>query len=122
MLVKSDQKQNKKKFFLQFTWLDGDGTTISEGITTTIEEIENTKRITAISTLKLTAKKDHHNKNITCQAMNEAETSPASTSIRLSVLYAPHVKIGVDKNPIKENQKVVFTCNADANPNQTTYR
>ena len=54
--------------------------------------------------------------------MNEAETSPASTSIRLSVLYAPHVKIGVDKNPIKENQKVVFTCNADANPNQTTYR
>ena len=67
----------------QFIWLDGDGTTISEGITTITEEIENTKRITAISTLKLTAKKSHHNKNITCQAQNPADPSPNSVGIKL---------------------------------------
>ena len=145
----------------QFIWLDGDGTTISEGITTITEEIENTKRITAISTLKLTAKKSHHNKNITCQAQNPADPSPNSVGIKLlgefihamvifcytnwttpimcifvysrgkwkkhkklllkciffvSVEYAPHVTISVDHSPVKEFDKVVFKCNAHANP------
>ena len=54
---------------LQFTWKNGEGTTITEGMTSETEEIENTKRITAISTLKLTVKKTYHNKNITCEAM-----------------------------------------------------
>ena len=56
-------------FLLQFTWKDGEGAQITEGMTSETEEIENTKRITAISTLKLTVKKTYHNKNITCEAM-----------------------------------------------------
>lgn len=105
-------------FLLQFTWLDGDGTTIAEGITSDTEEIENTKRITAISTLKLTVKKTHHNKSITCQAQNPAESSPASVSIKLMVEYAPHVTISVDHSPVKEGESVTFTCNAHANPSE----
>ena len=60
---------NDYHFLLQFTWKNGEGTTITEGMTSETEEIENTKRITAISTLKLTVKKTYHNKNITCEAM-----------------------------------------------------
>ena len=60
---------NKIIFLLQFTWKDGEGAQITEGMTSETEEIENTKRITAISTLKLTVKKTYHNKNITCEAM-----------------------------------------------------
>ena len=104
--------------FLQFTWLDGDGTTITEGITSDTEEIENTKRVTAMSTLKLTVKKTHHNKNVTCQAQNPAESSPNSVSIRLLVEYAPHVTISVDHSPIKEFESVTFSCNAHANPSE----
>ena len=60
---------------LQITWLDGDGTVIAsaEGddadpsVQQVTEVIENTKRVTTISTLSMTAKKSHHNTNITCQ-------------------------------------------------------
>lgn len=113
---------HKNVTLLQFTWLDGDGSSITEGITSDTEEIENTKRITAISTLKLTVKKSHHNKNVTCQAQNPAESSPNSVSIKLLVEYAPHVTINVDNSPIKEFQPVTFTCNAHANPKDMSYR
>ena len=107
---------------MQFTWLDGDGSTISEGITPETEEIENTKRITAISTLKLTVKKTHHNKNITCQVQNPADTSPNSVTIKLMVEYAPHVTISVDHSPLKEMESVTFACQAHANPPEMSYR
>jgi hypothetical protein len=69
----------------QITWLDGNGTVITEGITKETEEVENTKRVTAISTLKFNAKKTHHNTTLTCQAQNPADRQPKSAAIRLLV-------------------------------------
>ena len=107
---------------MQFTWKDGEGAQITEGMTSETEEIENTKRITAISTLKLTVKKTYHNKNITCEAMQDTEPEPKSVSIKLLVEYAPHVTISADHTPVKEGEPVTFTCNAHANPPDMSYR
>ena len=60
---------------LQITWLDGTDQVIksAEGddpdpsIVTETEDIDNTKRVTTISTLTMTAKKADHNTTITCQ-------------------------------------------------------
>ena len=66
--------------FLQITWLDGEGAVIANGegeddpdplIEQVTEVIENTKRVTTISTLTMTAKKSHHNTNITCQVRHK---------------------------------------------------
>ena len=103
--------------------MDGDGSTITEGVQETDPQpIENTKRITATSTLKLTVKKAHHNKNITCQAQNDADTTPRSVAIKLMVEYAPHVTISMDHSPLKESESVTFTCQAHANPPEMSYR
>ena len=102
--------------------MDGTGATISEGITTTIEEVANTKRSTATSKLKIKAGKEHHNSNVTCQAQNPANRQPGSASLRLTVEYAPHVTVTADHEPIFEKDAVVFKCEADANPSQMTYR
>jgi hypothetical protein len=72
-------------FCFQITWLDGSGTVITEGITKETEEVENTKRVTAISILKFTAKKTHHNTSLTCQAQNPADRQPKSAQIKLLV-------------------------------------
>jgi hypothetical protein len=58
---------------------------ITEGITKETEEVENTKRLTAISILKFTAKKAHHNTTLTCQAQNPADRQPKSAAIQLLV-------------------------------------
>ena len=70
----------------------------------------------------MTAKKSHHNKNITCQAQNTADPYPKSVGIKLLVEYAPQVTISVDHTPIREFDKVVFKCNAHANPTDMSYR
>ena len=72
-------------FCFQITWLDGSGAVITEGITKETEEVENTKRLTAISILKFTAKKAHHNTTLTCQAQNPADRQPKSAAIQLLV-------------------------------------
>ena len=72
-------------FYFQITWLDGSGAVITEGITKETEEVENTKRLTAISILKFTAKKAHHNTTLTCQAQNPADRQPKSAAIQLLV-------------------------------------
>ena len=72
-------------FCFQITWLDGSGAVITEGITKETEEVENTKRLTAISILKNTAKKAHHNTTLTCQAQNPADRQPKSAAIQLLV-------------------------------------
>ena len=58
---------------------------ITEGITKETEEVENTKRLTAVSILKFTAKKTHHNTSLTCQAQNPADRQPKAAAIHLLV-------------------------------------
>ena len=49
------------------TWLDGEGAVLSEGIEKSTREVENTRRVTAVSKIKFTASKEHHNTSLTCQ-------------------------------------------------------
>ena len=109
-------------FVFQITWIDGSGNVIEDGIEAVTEEIEGTKRVTAISTLTLTAAKADHNSSLTCQAQNSADREPKVTSIHLSVEYAPHVSIKIDHKPVFEGDTVVFNCEAHANPPEMTYR
>lgn len=106
----------------QITWIDGSGTVIETGITKTTNDVENTKRVTAISKLKLTAKKAHHNTTLTCQAQNSADRQPKSTTVLLTVEYAPDVTVTVDHTPLFEGDTAVFTCDAHANPSEMSYR
>ena len=107
---------------MQITWVDGSGEVISDGITTETEDVENTKRKTAISILKFTAKKTDHNTTLTCQAQNSADREPKSVAILLLVDYAPHVTIEKDHSPIFEGEDVTFKCNAHANPPEMSFR
>ena len=56
----------------QITWLDGEGAVLSEGIEKSTREVENTRRVTAISKIKFTATKEHHNTSLTCQVRAES--------------------------------------------------
>ena len=51
----------------QITWLDGEGAVLSDGIEKSTREVENTRRVTAVSKIKFTATKEHHNTTLTCQ-------------------------------------------------------
>ncbi|XP_059093510.1 irregular chiasm C-roughest protein-like [Tigriopus californicus] len=106
----------------EITWIGGSGTVIETGITKTTNDVENTKRLTTISKLKLTAKKAHHNTTLTCQAQNSADRQPKSTSVFLTVEYAPDVTVTVDHTPLYEGDTAVFTCTAHANPSDMSYR
>ena len=91
-------------------------------VTSFVEQVENTKRKTRISTLTFAAKKSDHNTKRTCQAQNLADPVPKSVSIHLFVDYAPHVTIRSDTNPIQEENSVTFTCEAHANPSELQYK
>ncbi|TRY63192.1 hypothetical protein TCAL_02084 [Tigriopus californicus] len=93
----------------EITWIGGSGTVIETGITKTTNDVENTKRLTTISKLKLTAKKAHHNTTLTCQAQNSADRQPKSTSVFLTVEYAPDVTVTVDHTPLYEGDTASLT-------------
>ena len=108
--------------FLQLTWLDGSGTVLDDSISKSTREVENTRRVTAVSKITLTAKKSHHNTSLTCQAQNSADRQPRSVSVRLLVEYAPHVTIKAGHEQLFEGEDVTFRCEAHANPAQMSYR
>ena len=117
-------------YFFQITWLDENGQVIGDNdvasshgkVTSFVEQVENTKRQTRISTLKFVAKKSDHNTRRTCQAQNLADKEPKSVDVQIFVSYAPHVTILNDINPIQEGNSITFTCEAHANPSQLQYR
>ena len=106
----------------QITWSNSENKDITKGKKDSTKEIENTKRVTSISKLTFTAKKEHHNTTLTCSAQNPADSMPKSTSIHLVVEYAPHVTVKADHETLFEDETVVFTCDAHANPSQMNYR
>lgn len=97
------------------------------GINYTAEPIENTKRFTAKSILKLIPKKEHHNTTFTCQAQNTADRTYKSAKLRLEVKFAPKVQVSVIGEKlaggrITEGAEVRLSCKANANPNDLTYK
>lgn len=111
----------------EITWIDGLGNVITKEITYSKVPIENSKRFKATSILRFTPKKEHHNTTFTCQAQNTADRSYKSAKFRLEVKFAPKVSITVAGGAlaggrIQEGTEVRFSCHAEANPSEMTYR
>ena len=107
---------------MQINWVDGEGSPITDGVSSTDEEIQGTKRTITTSVLTLKVTKAHHNSTIVCKAHNEAESVPRSDNITLMVQYAPHVNVTPSRSPIYEGNDVVFRCDAHSNPAAMTFR
>ena len=101
---------------------DDDAASSHGVVTSIVEQVENTKRQTRISTLTFVAKKSDHNTRRTCQAQNLADKEPKSVDVQIFVDYAPHVTIHNDINPIQEGNSVTFICEAHANPPQLQFK
>ena len=111
----------------ELTWIDGHGNVLTEGIEYVKEPVSDSRRFTAKSILKLTPKKEHHNTTFTCQAQNTADRTYRSARIKMEVKYAPKVSVSVIGGAlaggrIPEGAEVRFSCRADANPAELTYR
>lgn len=111
----------------ELTWIDGHGNVLTEGIEYVKEPISDSRRFTAKSILKLTPKKEHHNTTFTCQAQNTADRTYRSARIKMEVKYAPKVSVSVIGGAlaggrIPEGAEVRFSCRADSNPAELTYR
>lgn len=77
---------------MQITWIDGFGNVLTAGVEYRVEPIPDSPLSTSKSILKLKANKAHHNKTIHCQALNSADKTYRSASIRLEV--------SISNNPI----------------------
>lgn len=71
--------------FLQLTWIDGSGATITSGIKNAKEQLDDGKRFTAKSTLKLKAQREHHNTTITCQAKSMPDKTIKTAEVKIEV-------------------------------------
>jgi hypothetical protein len=107
---------------LQITWIDGSGQEIKAGVETLKEPLEDGKRFNTRSILRLTPKKEHHNKTFTCQAHNRPAKEVMSDFIRLEVKYAPKVTLKILSTQIRERDSVRVSCRAEANPPEMVYR
>lgn len=86
------------------------------------EDLEDGKRQNTRSVLKLTPKKEHHNKTFTCQAHNRPAKEVMSSFIRLEVKYAPKVTFQVLPTHVREGDNVKVSCRAEGNPPEMVYR
>ena len=87
-----------------------------------IEDIESTKTQNKISTIKITASKDEHNTNITCQANHPTYPNPLDTVIHMNVEFKPEMTLSVVPEEIKEGDNVRLTCSTNANPDRVTFK
>lgn len=76
-------------WYLQLTWLDGSGNTISSGVKKTKETLPDGKRVTAKSVLRLKPQRHHHNTTLTCQAKNTSDKSVKMAYIKIEVNLLP---------------------------------
>lgn len=100
----------------QITWIDGSGQEIKTGVETIKELLEDRKRYNARSILKITPKKQHHNKTFTCQAHNRPAKEVMSAFIRLEVKYAPKVSVKIHSRQIREFENVKVSCQVMTTP------
>ncbi|XP_073965975.1 irregular chiasm C-roughest protein-like [Choristoneura fumiferana] len=109
----------------EITWLDHDGGVLTQGVTYAVQTLDGSRQ-TARSVLRLRPRRYHHNQTFTCQAQNTADRAYKSTSIKLQVQYAPKVRVfiksGSASGRIQEGDTLVIGCQANANPNNLTYR
>ncbi|XP_049535052.1 irregular chiasm C-roughest protein-like isoform X2 [Anopheles darlingi] len=111
----------------EIIWIDGHGNVVTGGIEYVREPLQDARRFTAKSILKLTPKREYHNTTFTCQAQNTADRSYRSVRLQLEVKYAPKVRIfvvdGVLNNArLTEGTELRLSCRADANPPELNFQ
>ncbi|XP_050086769.1 irregular chiasm C-roughest protein-like isoform X2 [Anopheles aquasalis] len=110
----------------EIIWIDGHGNVITDGIEYVREPLQDARRFTAKSILKITPKREYHNTTLTCQAQNTADRSYRSARLQLEVKYAPKVRIFaageiLSNGRLTEGTELRLTCRADANPPELTF-
>ncbi|XP_074079238.1 kin of IRRE-like protein 1 isoform X1 [Macrotis lagotis] len=98
-----------------------DGTQ-QEGAMTTTEVLKDGKRETTISQLLIYPTDLDIGRVFTCRSTNEAIPGGKETSIELNVHHPPTVTLSIQPQTVQEGERVVFTCQATANPEIQGYR
>lgn len=98
-----------------------DGTQ-QEGAVTSTELLKDGKRETTISQLLIEPTDLDIGRVFTCRSMNEAIPNGKETSIELDVHHPPTVTLSIEPQTVLEGERVIFTCQATANPEILGYR
>ncbi|KAM5294768.1 kin of IRRE-like protein 1 isoform 6-T6 [Glossophaga mutica] len=98
-----------------------DGTQ-QEGAVASTELLKDGKRETTISQLLIIPTDLDIGRVFTCRSVNEAIPSGKETSIELDVHHPPTVTLSIEPQTVQEGERVVFTCQATANPEILGYR
>ncbi|XP_053635845.2 irregular chiasm C-roughest protein isoform X1 [Cherax quadricarinatus] len=107
----------------EIQWVDDNRReNIRTGAVLATEAMPDGKRVTVRSRLSFTPRRSHHNSTVTCLTSNQALTSPLISSIQLSVLFPPEVRLHVRPQQLIEGDDATFICSALANPSIITYR
>uniref|UniRef100_A0A6A7FZQ2 Irregular chiasm C-roughest protein-like n=2 Tax=Hirondellea gigas TaxID=1518452 RepID=A0A6A7FZQ2_9CRUS len=95
---------------------------VTSGMNKTILPLPGSLLVSLRNTLDLTPSKIHHQANISCVVTHDALENQIVRSVLMEVKYPPEVSLTVDSVKIKEGDDVTFTCTAEGNPNDLTYR
>ncbi|XP_069950739.1 irregular chiasm C-roughest protein-like [Cherax quadricarinatus] len=107
----------------EIQWVDDSRReTIRTGSVLATETMTDGKRVTVRSRLSFTPRRSHHNSSLTCLTSHQALTSPLISSVQLSVLFPPEVRLHVRPQQLVEGDDANFACSALANPSVITYR
>ncbi|XP_040608487.1 kin of IRRE-like protein 1 isoform X2 [Mesocricetus auratus] len=98
-----------------------DGTQ-QEGAVASTELLKDGKRETTISQLLIHPTDLDIGRVFTCRSMNEAIPNGKETSIELDVHHPPTVTLSIEPQTVQEGERVIFTCQATANPEILGYR
>ncbi|XP_037681564.1 kin of IRRE-like protein 1 isoform X3 [Choloepus didactylus] len=98
-----------------------DGTQ-QEGAVASTELLKDGKRETTISQLLINPTDLDIGRVFTCRSVNEAIPSGKEASIQLDVHHPPTVTLSIEPQTVQEGERVVFTCQATANPEILGYR
>ncbi|KYO37341.1 kin of IRRE-like protein 1 isoform X2 [Alligator mississippiensis] len=93
-----------------------------EGAVTTTEVLPDGKRETTTSLLLINPTDLDIGRVFSCRSVNEAIPTGKETSIQLDVHHPPTVTLSIQPQTVREEERVVFTCMATANPEIKGYR
>uniref|UniRef100_A0A7M4ENQ2 Kirre like nephrin family adhesion molecule 1 n=1 Tax=Crocodylus porosus TaxID=8502 RepID=A0A7M4ENQ2_CROPO len=93
-----------------------------EGAVTTTEVLPDGKRETTTSLLLINPTDVDIGRVFSCRSVNEAIPAGKETSIQLDVHHPPTVTLSIQPQTVREEERVVFTCMATANPEIKGYR
>ncbi|XP_059805809.1 kin of IRRE-like protein 1 isoform X1 [Hypanus sabinus] len=102
------------------TWYQ-DGA-MQEGAASSKTVMDDGKRSTTISTLPITPTDVDTGHKFSCHTSNKALPAGKETFVQLNVQYPPSVTLSIHPQKVREGDRVIFTCTANANPAINGYR